>query len=72
MPEPDGKGKRLKEPLSATHPQLAAEWNVTKNGDLCPENVTAGSNKKVWWKCQFGHEWQATVSNRTLGRDCPY
>src|SRR5438445_7937538 len=72
MPEARAKGKRLKEPLSVTHPQLAAEWHSTKNGDLRPENITAGSSKKVWWKCQFGHEWDATVSNRVLGRGCPY
>jgi hypothetical protein len=72
MPEPRGKGKRLKEPLSVTHPQLAVEWHPVKNSALRPENVTAGSQKKVWWKCQFGHEWQATVSNRVLGTGCPY
>ena len=72
MPRPSGKGTRLKDPLSVTHPQLAAEWHPTKNGDLRAENVTAGSNKKVWWQCQSGHEWQATVSNRALGRGCPY
>ena len=39
---------------------------------FAPNEVTPGSNKKVWWKCRFAHEWQATVSNRTLGRGCPY
>jgi hypothetical protein len=56
MPEPCGKGKRLKEPLSVTHPELAAEWHPTRNGELSAENVTAGSSKKVWWSCKFGHE----------------
>ncbi|MBQ3373319.1 MAG: zinc-ribbon domain-containing protein [Oscillospiraceae bacterium] len=28
-----------------------------KNGSLTPWTVTAGSQKKVWWKCSLGHEW---------------
>src|SRR6266851_5304847 len=72
MPEPRSKGKRLTEPLSVTHPQLAAEWHPTKNGELRAENVTAGSSRKVWWQCQAGHEWLATLNNRTNGRGCPY
>jgi len=68
------KGKRLKEPLSVTHPQLAAEWHATKNGDLRPEDVVAGSDRKVWWKCAKvdGHEWESAVKNRARGSGCPY
>ncbi len=58
--------------LSTTHPALAKEWHPIKNGSLASSAVTAGSNKKVWWRCHLGHEWEATVSNRTLGRGCPY
>lgn len=28
---------------------LLDEWNGERNGNLTPENVTAGINKKVWW-----------------------
>jgi hypothetical protein len=57
----------MKDPLSITHPQVAAQWHPTKNGDLTPDQVTAGVGKKVWWKCPNGldHEWQSTVNNRT-------
>lgn len=51
--------------------QLMAEWHPCKNGDLIPQNFTVGSNKKVWWMCKKGHEWQAAISNRTKGRRCP-
>ena len=35
--------------------------------------ITLGSNKKVWWICNNGHEWQAVVSSRTLSNaSCPY
>ena len=58
--------------LSTTHPNLAFEWHPTQNGDLIPEQVTLGSNKKVWWICSKQHEYEATVSNRTAGRGCPF
>jgi len=53
----------MKEPLSITHPELAAEWHPTKNGELSPEKVVGRSAEKVWWKCQKGpdHEWQANL-----------
>ena len=58
--------------LAATNPELAAEWNYEKNGDLRPEQVMAGSNTKVWWKCQYGHEWYAALYSRKAGSGCPY
>ena len=58
--------------LADTLPELVAEWNRERNGDLTPANVSSGSNQKVWWKCRFGHEWQARVANRKHGRACPF
>lgn len=58
--------------LMDNKPYLAEEWNYEKNGDLKPNNVLCGSNKKVWWKCKKGHEWEATISKRTGGTGCPY
>ena len=59
-------------PLNEEFPELMAEWNYKKNGDLDPSSITAGCNKKVWWTCkQCGHEWEAVVSNRTRGSGCP-
>ena len=58
--------------LATTHPELAAQWHPTKNGELTPQMVVAGRNKKVWWQCAMGHEWEARVNNRSqLGRGCP-
>ena len=56
--------------LAVMAPELAKEWHPTKNGNLRPEDVTPYSDKKVWWKCSRGHEWQASVSNRYQGRNC--
>ena len=57
--------------LLTINSELVKEWNYEKNGDLKPDRVKANSGKKVWWKCNKGHEWQATISNRNNGRDCP-
>ena len=58
--------------LTTINPTLAKEWNYERNGNLRPEDFTANSGKKVWWKCDKGHEWQATIANRNRGRGCPY
>ena len=58
--------------LQTLNPSVASEWNYEKNGDLKPEDFTAYSGRKVWWKCTEGHEWQALIANRTRGTGCPY
>lgn len=58
--------------LYAVNPDLAEEWNFEKNGDLKPENFTANSGQKVWWKCKNKHEWQAVIKDRNKGKGCPY
>ena len=50
--------------LSEKRPDLVEEWNYEKNDGLSPESVKINSNRKVWWKCKHGHEWQAIVSDR--------
>ncbi len=57
--------------LKTTHPRLSEEWHPTLNRGLTPENVTFGSGKIVWWKCHKGHEWRASISNRSKNRNCP-
>jgi hypothetical protein len=58
--------------LDLVNPDLAKQWHPTKNNGLTPDMVTHGSNKKVWWKCPHGHEWEARISNRSKGSGCPY
>lgn len=54
------------------HPQLLAQWDRERNQPLTPEDVTYGSRRKVWWRCDRGHEWQAAVYARVGGAGCPY
>jgi len=59
--------------LNFLFPKLATEWHSTKNGKLKPQNVIAGSNKKVWWNCQNGHGYQSSVGSRSKrNTGCPY
>ena len=59
--------------LQTLFPLIAEQWNSERNGRLTPVDVTAFSNKKVWWKCENGHEWQAIIASRTSNRcQCPY
>ena len=67
--------------LATTHPELAAQWHPTANGDLHPKDVTAGSTRKVIWLLHYvdpdtgkayDFEWEASINNRSNGAGCPY
>jgi len=57
--------------LSTTDPVVAASWHPGKNGDWTPTQVSNRSGRQAWWVCAQGHEWRASVANRTNGRGCP-
>lgn len=52
--------------------RLMLEYNYEKNKDIDLNNITLGSQKEIWWKCQKGHEWPAKVKERNRGNNCPY
>lgn len=68
--------------LATTHPEVAAQWHPTKNGNLTPEMVTYGSCEIVWWflpyddpvtKKHYDFEWQQAVTMKVKHPDnCPY
>jgi hypothetical protein len=58
--------------LQISNPTIAREWHPAKNGSLTPKDVTAYSSRKVWWLCEKGHVWLATVSERVRGNTCPH
>lgn len=59
--------------FASRYPVLAREWDFEKNGHLTPDAVTGQSNRKVWWKCDLGHSYQAVISSRASDRQgCPY
>lgn len=55
-----------------TNPKLSSEWDTAKNVDISPEQIQAGSGKRIWWKCKNGHSWECSVAARTYdGKECP-
>lgn len=67
--------------LQTVNPELAKQWHPTKNGNLKPTEVTANSNKKVWWLLpyddpktgkHFDFEWSSTISGRNIESGCPF
>ena len=74
--------------LATVNPVLAKEWHPTKNGDLKPTQVTAGSTISVWWFLNynvpmdypieslrgkpFNFEWMSSINSRNQGRKCPF
>lgn len=58
--------------LATTNPELLKEWNYERNNKngIFPYNVFQGTHMKVWWICDKGHEWLASISNKNR-RGCP-
>lgn len=57
--------------LLSNHPELIKEWNFKKN-NIDPKLVSFNSNKKVWWVCKEGHEWERSIRMRsTFNSECP-
>ena len=58
--------------LATAHPEVAAQWHPTANGDLTPAQVSPAARRLVWWLCAAGHQWEALVINRAQkGSGCP-
>jgi predicted Zn-ribbon and HTH transcriptional regulator len=68
-----GKAIPRQRSLAARHPDLCAEWDGTRNGELDPFALSPGSGRPAWWCCgACGHEWQARVESRAKhGTGCP-
>ena len=57
--------------LASVSPALAQQLDYRKNMPLVPADVSAGSQRSVWWRCEKGHSWRAAVRSRTVGSGCP-
>ena len=59
--------------LGSCFPAVAAQWDTTRNGTLSPQQCAPASNRRVWWRGELGHSYQAAVGARTVnGSGCPY
>ena len=50
--------------ILTTNPALGLQFDFDKNYPLTPEELTEGSNKKIWWICSEGHSTQSTPNDR--------
>ena len=53
--------------LSSQSPILANEWDKELNGTLSIKHVGVNSHKQVYWVCNKGHKWKATIKDRNQG-----
>lgn len=58
--------------LYIKNPDLFKEIHPTKNEGIDIYKIMHGSDKKIWWLGECGHEWEASVSSRDRGNKCPY
>jgi hypothetical protein len=61
--------------LAALRPDLVKQWHPTRNGALVPEQIVAGSTRRVWWVCPaaLDHAWRASPHDRwSVEGGCPY
>jgi len=66
-----GHSKLTKEKsLAVRFPKIATEWHPTKNFPVTPNDVSYGSQKRYWWLCLNGHEWETKVGTR-VRHNCP-
>ena len=57
--------------FESKYPEKSVLWDYERN-DIKPSDVTYGSGRKVFWKCQEGHSWKASVYSVAAGFSCPY
>jgi CRISPR/Cas system-associated protein Cas10 (large subunit of type III CRISPR-Cas system) len=60
--------------LATTHPDIAAQWHPTMNGELLPTQVSKGYKYKVWFLCPVcNNPYDSLISNKINGYGkCPY
>ena len=72
------KLEKEKSSVKTLFPELAKQWDYERNGTLLPENISYGSERKVWWICPVcGGSFLKSVNTRTATRTrnlqhCPY
>jgi len=52
-------------------PHLKDRWNWTRNTHLDPSKLSKGSEKRAWWICERGHEFEKQIFNMVRS-GCPY
>lgn len=60
--------------IEKTHSHILSKWDYIKNINIKPDEVSKGSTKKVWWKCNKecgNHSYFSEIKSRINGFGCP-
>lgn len=60
--------------LATTNPSVLVEWDYNKN-EVKPDEVLAGSARKIWWVCKEGHSYRQSIVYKVKSKNkstCPY
>lgn len=57
--------------FASKYPELLYLWDYTKN-IVCPNEISSGSTKKVWWICDKKHSFENSPKRIASGERCPY
>lgn len=69
-----GKTVTKENSLELNFKSLISEWDFDKN-KISPNEISYGSSKKVWWRCEKGHSFDMSPKTRTrkgMEQNCPY
>lgn len=66
--------KRGEKKLHIYFPKIFSEIDLENknNQSISLLELSIGSNKKIVWKCENGHQWTTSVAKRTDGSKCPF
>ena len=70
-----GQKPTIERNFATAYPELLNEIDWEKNKNFDPSKLTPRANQKIWWKCEKGHSWEATITNKTrkgYKGDCPF
>lgn len=56
--------------LGDRHPHLVSEFHPTLNGELTIFDVNAGSEDKLWWRCEIHGDFEQPPRTRSRGNGC--
>ncbi|MCH9703606.1 MAG: zinc-ribbon domain-containing protein [Chlamydiae bacterium] len=68
-PQPNHRSRPRKRKKFVRDHVADLQWHVSKNEEL--KDQTCGSRKMVWWLCEQGHEWQASIVSRCKAEKAP-
>lgn len=71
-PKCSGVNFEHKRNLFEEYPTLLQEVDIDKNPLNTVQDISSGSAKKIYWKCEQGHSYEMSAVNKIKSRGCPF